>query len=174
MILPVPFLAVLIPLLPALPAQEEDSTLGPKKVNVAVAGISSKPTISRGVFAEAAMGEEVTVLGYEGSMAKIRRADGKEGYMARTALVPSASYVRGPSNEKEMGELKGQGYEAGRFDPDTEASYKKEKGPEMEKAFKNVDAWEARQAWIGRKVELSRKLEDFHKKGKLAEFSAVK
>jgi len=166
-------LSVLLSLLPPQ-AQDEDKTLGPKKVNVAAATLSSKPSISRGVFGEAAQGEEVTVLGYEGSMARIKRADGTECYIARTALIPSAQYVKGPANEKEMSQLKGQGYEAGRFDPETEASYKKEKGPEMDKAFQNVDAWEARQAWISRRVELSRKMEAFQKAGKLAEFSAVK
>ncbi|HVR86349.1 MAG TPA: hypothetical protein VMU54_18645, partial [Planctomycetota bacterium] len=81
---------------------------------------------------------------------------------------------KSPANEKDMGELKGQGYEAGRFDPETEASYKKEKGPEMEKAFQNVDLWEARQAWISQRGTLSKKMDEFRKGGKLAEYSNVK
>jgi hypothetical protein len=171
MVFSTPFIAVLISFLPLL---QQDDSLGPKKVNVASAGLSTKPSISRGVFAEAKLGEEVTVLGYEGTVAKIKRADGTECYIARSALVASAQYVRGPANEKEMGEMKAQGYEAGRFDPETEASYKKEKGPKMEEAFRNVDTWEVRQGWSNDKIKLGAKLEAFQKAGKLAEFSTVK
>lgn len=174
MVLAAPLWSVLIALLPPLALQAEDNTLGPKKVNVATAGLSSKPSITRGVFAQATMGEEVKVLAYEDSVAKIKRADGTECYIARSALIPAAAYVRGPANEKEMGELKGQGYEAGRFDPETEASYKKEKGPKMEEAFRNVDVWEQRQSWSNNRVEASKRLEAFQKAGKLAEFSSVK
>ena len=104
----------------------------------------------------------------------MKRADGTEAYIAKSALVASAAYVKSPANEKEMGELKAQGYEAGRFDPETEANYKKEKGPEMDKAFKNVDAWEARQIWITQRGSLAKKLDEFRKVGKLAEYFSVK
>ncbi|HLY72774.1 MAG TPA: hypothetical protein VKU80_01540 [Planctomycetota bacterium] len=168
-----PLLTALVWLVPAVSPQEEDS-LGPKRVNVQNASYNKVPNTTRGYIADAKIGDEVTVLAYEGSFAKVKRADGTEAYIAKSALIPSEQYVKGPSNEKEMGELKGQGYEAGRFDPETEASYKKEKGPEMEKAFQNVDLWEARQAWISQRGTLSRKMDEFRKVGKLAEYSNVK
>jgi hypothetical protein len=173
MVFAAPFVTVLLWLLPAASAQEEDS-LGPKKVNVQNASYNRVPNTTRGYIADAKIGDEVTVLAYEGSFAKVKRADGTEAYIAKSALIPSEKYVKGPANEKDMGELKGQGYEAGRFDPETEASYKKEKGPEMEKAFQNVDIWEARQSWIGQRATLSKKMDDFRKGGKLAEYSNVK
>jgi hypothetical protein len=166
-------LTVLLSLLPATAAQDDDS-LGPKKVNVQNASYNKVPNTTRGYIADAKIGDEVTVLAYEGSFAKVKRADGTEAYIARSALIPSEKYVKGPANEKEMGEMKGQGFEAGRFDPETEASYRKEKGPEMDKAFQNVDKWEARQVWISQRGTLSRKMDDFRKAGKLAEYSSVK
>jgi len=173
MVLAAPFLTVLLPLLGAAGAQEEDA-LGPAKVNVQNASYNKVPNTTRGYIADAKIGDEVTVLAYEGSFAKVKRADGTEAYIAKSALIPSEKYVKSPANEKDMGELKGQGYEAGRFDPETEASYKKEKGPEMEKAFQNVDLWEARQAWISQRGTLSKKMDEFRKGGKLAEYSNVK
>lgn len=173
MLLSAPFWTVLLALWPAVPAQE-DAALGAKKVNVQTASYNKVPNTTRGFIEMAKIGDEVTVLAYEGSFAKVRRSSGQEAYIARSALVPSEAYVRGPANEKEMGELKGQGYEAGRFDPETESSYKKEKGPDMEKAFKNVDVWEARQSWIADRAALSRKMDEFRKAGKLAEYSSVK
>ena len=166
-------LAVLLSLLPAVPLQDQDS-LGPKKVNVQNASYNKVPNTTRGYIADAKIGDEVTVLAIDGSFAKVKRADGSEAYIAKSALIPSEKYVKSPANEKEMGELKGQGYEAGRFDPETENSYKKEKGPEMEKAFKNVDTWEARQAWISQRGALAKKMDEFRKSGKLAEYSTVK
>ncbi|HLY10981.1 MAG TPA: hypothetical protein VKW04_16895 [Planctomycetota bacterium] len=173
MVFSAPVLAVLLSLLLPAPAQDDDS-LGPKKVNVQNASYNKVPNTTRGYIADAKIGDDVTVLAYEGSFAKVKRADGTEAYIARSALIPSEKYVKGPSNEKEMGELKGQGYEAGRFDPETEASYRKEKGPEMDKAFQSVDRWEVRQAWISQRGTLSRKMDEFRKTGKLAEYSSVK
>lgn len=170
MVLSVPLLAILVSLVPL----QQDDSLGQKKVNVQTASYNKVPSTTRGWLADARIGDPVNVIGYEGSFAKVKMADGTEAYISRSALIPSDQYVKGPANEKEMGEMKGQGYEAGRFDPETEASYKKEKGPEMDKAFKSVDAWEARQAWTTQRSELSRKLDAFRKAGKLAEYSTVK
>jgi len=135
MVFTVPALAFLLSLLPAAPAQDEDNSLGAKKVNVQTASFNRVPSTTRGFIAEAKLGEEVSVQAYEGNFAKVKRSDGTEAYIAKSALIVSDKYVKGPSNEKEMGQMKAQGYEAGRFDPETEASYKKEKGPEMAKAF---------------------------------------
>lgn len=173
MVLSATVLAAFVALFPSVPTQDDDS-LGPKKVNVQNASYNKVPNTTRGYIADAKIGDDVTVLSYEGSFAKVKRADGTEAYIARSALIASDKFVRGPANEKEMGEAKAQGFEAGRFDPETEASYRKEKGPEMDKAFQNVDKWEARQAWISQRGTLSRKMDDFRKAGKLAEYSSVK
>jgi hypothetical protein len=173
MVLSASFLALMVSLLPAPQAQPDD-ILGPKKVNVQNAAYSQVPSTMRKLIGPATIGEEVTVTGYEGSFAKVKRADGIECYIARSALIPSADYKKSPANEQQMAEMKGQGYEAGRFDPETEAKYKKDKGPEMEKAFANVDRWEARQGWITDKMALAKRMEAFQKNGRLAEFSTVK
>jgi len=170
MVFSAPFLAILVSLLQG----QADDTLGQKRVNVQTASYNKVPSTTRGWLADARIGDSVNVIGYEGSFAKVKMIDGTEAFISRSALIPPDQYVKGPANEKEMGQMKGQGYEAGRFDPETEASYKKEKGPEMDKAFQNVDAWEARQIWTTHRSQLSSKLDDFRKAGKLAEYSSVK
>jgi hypothetical protein len=152
----------------------QDLPPGPCKVTVQSASFNKVPSTTRGFLREAKVGEEVTVLSVEGNYAKVKLAEGGEAYISKTALVASDSYVKAPANEKEMMEMKGKGYEAGRFDPETESSYKKEKGPEMEKAYKGVDAWEERQGWAAQRGEVAKRLEEFRKAGKLAEFSTVK
>lgn len=172
MILAPALLTVLLPLTP--PTQEQDASLGTKVVTVDAASLSLLPSASRKVIDKAKQGDEVNVVGYEGSFARIKRADGPDVFIARTALVAKDQYVKAPANEKQMMEMKGQGYEAGRFDPETENNLRKERGPEMAKAYDGVNAWEARQSWVSDKVELSKRLDQFRKAGKLAEYTAVK
>ena len=172
MVLWAPLLAVLLPLVP--PAPDQDDTLGPKKVQVQNASYNRVPNTTRGYIADAKMGDDVTVLAYEGSFAKVKRSDGTECYIARSALVAPEKFSRGASNEKQTGQAAAQGYEAGRFDPETEAKYKKDKGPQMEAAYQNVDRWEARQSWITQRASLSQRMDEFRKLGKLAEYSDVK
>ena len=157
-----------------LPVQEEDATLGVKVVTVESASLSLMPSASRKLVGEVKQGTEVNVVGYEGGFARIKRSDGPDVFIARTALTPKDKYVKAPANEKQMMEMKGQGYEAGRFDPETEDKLRKDRGPEMDKAYQGVDAWEARQAWTRQKLELSKRLEEFRKAGKLSEYGNVK
>jgi hypothetical protein len=169
------FVPVLLTLLAAvLPPQEEDATPGVKVVTVDVASLSLVPSASRKLVGEAKQGQEVNVVAFEGGFARIKRSDGPDVFIARTALVPKEKYAKAPANEKQMMEMKGQGYEAGRFDPETEATLRKERGAEMDKAYQGVDQWEARQAWTRQKVELSKRLEEFRKAGKLSEYANVK
>jgi hypothetical protein len=168
MVLAVPLLAMLSWLVP------QDLPTGPCKVTVQSASFNKVPSTTRGFIREAKVGEEVTVLSVEGNYARVKLAEGTEAYISRTALIAADSYVKAPANEKEMMEMKGKGYEAGRFDPETESSYKKEKGPEMAKAYTGVDAWEARQGWVAQRGVVAARLEEFRKTGKLAEFSTVK
>jgi len=165
---------VMAGLLAVAPAGDEDSPLGLKKVQVQTASFNKVASTTRGFIREAKIGEEVTVIAIEEPYAKVKLADGTEAYISKTSLIASAKYVKAPANEKEMMEMKGQGYEAGRFDPETENAYKKEKGPEMDKAFKGVDALESRQAWIASRAKVAEKLDAFRKAGKLGEYSSVK
>jgi hypothetical protein len=167
-------LAFLAALAPQDAAGGEEKDLGLKKVQVQSASFNKVPSTTRGFIREAKIGEEVTVTAVEGNYAKVKLADGAEAYISRSALIASEKYVKAPSNEKEMGEMKGQGYEAGRFDPETENAYKKDKGPEMDRAFRGVDAWEARQAWITQRGTVAKRLDEFRKGGKLGEYSNVK
>jgi hypothetical protein len=157
----------------ALPATPDDISTGPAKVTVQSASFNKLASTTRGFIREAKVGEQVTVLAIEGNYAKVKIAEG-EAYISKSALVASEKYEKAPANEKEMMEMKGQGYEAGRFDPETENNYKKEKGPEMDKAYGGVDAWEERQAWTGQRGVVSKRLDEFRKAGKLAEYSNVK
>ena len=166
--------ALLTILAPVLSGEEQDATVGVKVVTVDVASLSLVPSASRKLVGEVKQGQEVNVIAFEGGFAKIKRSDGPDVFVARTALTPKDKYVKSPANEKQMMEMKGQGYEAGRFDPETENKLRKDRGPEMDKAYQGVDAWEARQAWTRQKTELSKRLEEFRKAGKLSEFANVK
>ncbi|HYE98342.1 MAG TPA: hypothetical protein VEJ18_05490, partial [Planctomycetota bacterium] len=110
----------------------------------------------------------------ERSFAKVTLTDGTSAFIAASALIAKGKYERGPANEKEMGEMKAQGYEAGRFDPETEKEYTRQKGPEMQTAFRQVDALENRLAWTRDRAGLAARLESFRKAGRLGEFSSVK
>jgi hypothetical protein len=157
-----------------LPVQEEDAAVGIKVVTVDVASLSLVPSASRKLVGEVKQGAEVNVVAFDGGFARIKRSDGPDVFIARSALTPKEKYVKAPANEKQMMEMKGQGYEAGRFDPETEDKLRKDRGPEMDRAYQGVDAWEARQAWTRQKVELSKRLEEFRKAGKLSEYANVK
>jgi hypothetical protein len=167
-------LAFLAALAPQASAGGEDKDLGLKTVQVQTASFNKVASSTRQFIREAKIGEQVTVTAVEGNYAKVKLADGTEAYISRSSLIASEKYVKAPSNEKEMGEMKGQGYEAGRFDPETENAYKKDKGPEMAKAFTGVDAWEARQAWTAKRATVATRLDEFRKGGKLGEYSNVK
>ena len=166
--------ALLTLLAAVLPLQEEDAAVGIKVVTVDIASLSLVPSASRKLVGEVKQGAEVNVVGFNGGFARIKRSDGPEVFIARSALTPKEKYVKSPANEKQMMEMKGQGYEAGRFDPETEDKLRKDRGPEMDKAYQGVDAWEARQAWTRQKPELSKRLDEFRKAGKLSEYANVK
>ena len=72
MVFSAPLLTVLLSLLPAVQVQE-DAALGPKKVNVQTASYNKVPNTTRGFIEMAKIGDDVTVLAYEGSFAKVRR-----------------------------------------------------------------------------------------------------
>jgi len=149
-------------------------TPGPALVQVENAWYSKVPSATRGLIRKAKREETVTVVSLEGSFAKVTLGDGTSAFVSASALIAAAKYQRGPANEKEMGEMKAQGYEAGRFDPETENEYKRQKGPQMQTAYAQVDALEQRLAWTKDRMSLAAKLEAFRKAGGLGEFSSVK
>jgi tetratricopeptide (TPR) repeat protein len=65
-------------------------------------------------------------------------------FIARSALTPKEKYVKAPANEKQMMEMKGQGYEAGRFD-DVVARV----AAMPTSAMSPRDAWFAAQSYMG-------------------------
>src|SRR5262245_30516572 len=84
-----------------LPVQEEDATIGIKVVTVDVASLSLVPSASRKLVGEAKQGQELNVIAYDGGFAKVKRADGPDVFIARTALIPKEKYVKSPANEKQ-------------------------------------------------------------------------
>jgi len=157
-------------------AQEDPNKLvpGPAVVQVQNAWYSKVPSATRGLLRKAAREDAVTVVALEGSFAKVTLADGTGAFVPASALIAKDKYQRGPANEKEMGEMKAQGYEAGRFDPETEKEYTRQKGPEMATAYRQVDELERRLTWTHDRAALSARLESFRKAGRLGEFSSVK
>ena len=167
------FLPVLFFGLAAAP-QEDALGPGPAVVQVENAWYSKVPSATRGLLRKAKREDAVTVVTLEGSFAKVSLPDGTSAFVSASALVAKDKYQRGPANEKEMGEMKAQGYEAGRFDPETEKEYTRQKGPEMQTAYAQVDALEKRLAWTHDRMALASRLEAFRKSGGLGEFSSVK
>lgn len=167
-VLPVLFLGL------AAAPQEDPLVAGPAVVQVEHAWYSKVPSATRGLLRKAKREETVTVVALEGSFAKVTLPEGASAFISAKALIAKDKYQRGPANEKEMGEMKAQGYEAGRFDPETEKEYTRQKGPEMKTAYAQVDALEKRLAWTQDRMALASRLEAFRKAGGLGEFSSVK
>ena len=88
--------------------------------------------------------------------------------LPKNSKVTAGKRVPAPAGAKAV-----RTFKVYRYDPETEAKYKKDKGPQMEAAFQNVDRLEARQAWVSQRATLSRRMDEFRKLGKLAEYTAV-
>ncbi len=150
---------------------EEKEAPGPRTVHTRGA-YCSKPHTSRGFIAEAKIGEVVEVIAFEGLFAKVKHAAG-EAYISRSSLVKPEEYQKGPANEEQMMAMKAQGYEAGRFDPETE-NERRRQNPNLAPGYEAVIAFEKRQSWTADRKKLSEELLAFQKEGGLAEFSNVK
>jgi hypothetical protein len=159
--------------LPLLPQDEPDPRLGAQVVQVRAAAFTRGASRRSEVLRKALYGEEVAVTAVEGRFSKVT-LDGAAAYIPTAALVAKEKFVPAPENEEEKMRLKAQAYEAGRFDPETEKAYRKEKGPALDAAFKDVDALERRPAYKGDRALLERRLEQFRRDGKLGEFSSVR
>lgn len=142
-----------------------------KSVKVQEAFFYAQPSRIGGTVRKAAHGETVTVTGVDGRFSRCTLADGATAYILSSALIAKEEFKPAPANEQQMMELKAQGYEAGRFDPETESEFRKDKGPEMDKAYEALDALEKRRP---ERVALEKRLLEFRREGKLGEFSSVR
>lgn len=150
-------------------AAGEEVPLGPRAVNVRNAAFYQTVRPFRKLLRDAHYGEPVTVTGVVGSFSKVLLNDGAEAYIASSALIPREKFKPEAADEAEMGKIRAQGYEAGRFDPETEKKYKAQKGPALEAAYREVDALEAR-ALVRDRAGLERALVEFRRAGRLGEF----
>jgi hypothetical protein len=153
------------------PGRAEDPP--PGRYTIQTQGIlSRRPSTLRDKIRDLKIGDQLDVLSFQGAFAKVRYG-GDEGFVPKCAVIPSEKYVAGPANEKEMMELKARGYEAGRFDPDTEKS-RLAQNPNLKPGYDAIDRLEKDMAWASNRSSLSEELLAFQKEGKLAEFSDVK
>jgi len=168
-------LTALAAILAALsPAQDEESPLGLKKVNVRAGKFYESANPRGPVVRKAVYGEEVKVTEVKGSFSKVVLGEGREAYIAASALIPREKFKPEAANEEELGKLTAQGYEAGRFDPETEKKYREQKGPAMDAAYKQLEALEARAFNRGDAAAVEQVLKDFRRDGRLGEFANVK
>jgi hypothetical protein len=157
-----------------LPVQDQDNPLGPKAVNVRNSTFYPAPSRTKGdPIRPAKYGEIVTVTAVVKSYSKVVLEEGLEAYIASSALIARDKFKPEAADEAELGKAKAQGYEAGRFDPETEKKYREQKGPALDAAYKQVDVLEAR-ALIRNRGALEKLLADFRKAGRLGEFGDVK
>jgi hypothetical protein len=165
--------AVLWALSPAL-QDEPESPLGPKKVKLRSAVLLSAPPPPREVIGRADYGEDVTVLEVKGAYVRVRREKGgATAFIARTSLVDPKHFEPHPENDEEKAKLRAENYKSGRFDNTTEKEYIKQKGPEMQRAYDQLEALMNRPYKQDLK-EYEKNLAGFRKDGKLGEFSPVK
>ncbi len=155
-------------------AQDAEAALGPKTVQVQTATFRREPSAVKGLLRSAAYGEQVTVTAVERGFSKVTLADGATAWIASSALIARQSFRPAPSNEEEMMKLKAQGYEAGRFDPETEKKYREQKGPGLDAAYTQVDEMERRALHKMDRAGFEQALAAFRQRGKLGEFSDVR
>ena len=169
-------LTLVLAFLAAIPQDSKEGLLGPQTVNVRKAAFYKGPSRLSGILREARYGEPVTVTAIpeRSSYVKVLLDEGGEAYIAASALIARDEFKPEAADEAEMGKLKAQGYEAGRFDPDTEKKYREQKGPAMDAAYQQVDALEARSLGSGDRAELERLLLEFRRAGRLGEFANVR
>ena len=151
--------------------QETDEPLDKKTVQVRNTVYYKKASRLRGILRKAEYREEVTVTKVKGRFSKCLLKDGSEGWILSSALVATEKFKPGASTEEELKELKAEGYEAGRFNGDTEKKFRAAKGPRMDRAFAALDELEKRMPDPTSREERLRK---FREEGKLGEFSPVK
>lgn len=157
-------------LLAAAP-QDKAELLGPKKVQMDASSFYKGPSRLSGVLREARKGEEVTVLAVEGRFSKSKLSTGETAYILSNSLVAKEKFDPGPSSAAEMSKLDAQAYEGRRFDPATEAEYRKEKGKVLDDAYIALDKLMERPTYKSQRQKLEEELRAFRQEGKLGEYA---
>ena len=151
--------------------QETEEPIEKKTVQVRQAVFYKKASRLGGVLRKAEYREEVTVTAVKGRFSKCILKDGSGAWILSSALIASKEFKPGASTEEELKELKADGFEAGRFSPETEKRYRADKGARTDRAYTALDALEKR-----RPDPISRedRLLKFREEGRLGEFSPVR
>jgi hypothetical protein len=168
--------ALLVPLL--LPAQEAEKApekapeearegLGAQVVQVRQAVYYKKSSRLGGILRKAEYREEVEVTEIQGRFSKCTLKDGTEAWILSSALIPAEKFKPGASTEEELKALKAEGYEAGRFSPETEKKVRSE-SVGSEQAYQELDSLEAR---LPDPISREERLRKFREQGNLGEYS---
>ncbi len=157
-------------LLAAAP-QDKAELLGPKKVQMDASSFYKGPSRLSGTAGDAKKGEEVTVVAVEGRFSKVKRSNGQVAYILSNSLVAKEKFDPGPSSAAEMSKLDAQAYEGRRFDPATEAEYRKEKGKVLDDAYIALDKLMERPTYKSQRQKLEEELRAFRQEGKLGEYA---
>ena len=151
--------------------QDKDALLGLKKVQMDSSSFYKGPSRLSGTVRDAKKGEEVAVTAVEGRFSKVKLSGGETGYILSTSLVPKEKFDPGPSSAAEMSKLDAQAYEGRRFDPATEAEYRKEKGKNLDDAYIALDKLMERPTYKSHRQQLEEELRKFRQEGKLGEYA---
>ena len=151
--------------------QEAEEPIVKKTVQVRQAVFYKKASRLGGVLRKAEYREEITETAVKGRFSRCVLKDGSEAWILSSALIASKKFKPGASTEEELKERKADGFEAGRFSPETEKRYRADGGARTERAYTALEALEKR-----RPDPLSRedRLRKFLQEGKLGEFSPVR
>jgi uncharacterized protein YgiM (DUF1202 family) len=129
------------------------------------------PSRLSGTAGDARKGEDVTVTALEGRFSKVKRANGEVAYIMSNSLVAKEKFDPGPASASEMKGVDAQAYEGRRFDPATEAEYRKEKGKALDDAYLALDRLMERPTYKSQRQKLEEELRAFRQEGKLGEYA---
>jgi hypothetical protein len=156
---------------------DKEALLGPRKVQSAAAAYYVSPSRLGGAFEKpAGKGDDVIVVDVDGRWAKVTIQSGlykgKTAYIDPKILVVKEKYDPGPSSAAEMKNINTDAYEGSRFDPATEAEYRKEKGKAIDDAYLALDELMKRPTYKTHRKDLEDELRAFRQVGKLGEYAA--
>jgi hypothetical protein len=162
-------------LLAASEPQDKEALLGHRRVQSAAAAYYLGPSRVGGVVGPAGKGDDVVVEAVDGRWAKVAvksgKQSGKTGYIDPKILVLREKYDPGPSSAEEMKNINTEAYEGSRFDPATEAEYRKEKGKAIDDAYVELDNLMKRPTYKSNREDLEKELRAFRQQGKLGEYA---
>ncbi len=163
-------------LIPDPPQAEEEFKLGPKVVQMRDSSYYANPNPPRKPFPDKKpqYGDPVTAVAREGKFARATFPEGGGAYVYWKVLIDPELFDGQPESEEEKVRLKAQNYKSGRFDKEIENQYIDDKGPDMRRAFGQLDALMARPKVKADRLGMEKELAAYRQAGKLGEFSSVK